>query len=698
MKKQRNKFFGGIFCIVLIGILLSLNYILQPKWLTNDTNYDTTYIYYEQPDNTIEVIFAGTSVVLDGFSPLDLYENYGICSYNFGSSAQPMLATYYWLEEGYRNHSESLSTVILDVSSLRSEFWEEYYQLAALRMEMTGTKINLIKDCNDTLDDFMNFLSPIFSFHTRWKELEKLDLGFEDYSFSYARGYNYFNYSVQINKKYDEINVPNYFLAETKDVTEFLESPLLYLEKMVDFCEEEDIELILVKTPVNGWTDSDHIATQNIAEEYDLEFIDFNYSSYFDQLEYNYATDTIDGGHSNYYGATKLTNWIGEYLVENCNATDVRGLEEYAFMEGELAEYKRTIIEVKLEQITDPMEYISYVNEYDNYTLLISVKDEAAGTLTEEQRSGFKKIGLTELARLEYREAYIGVLEDEATIYEDTQEWLNREEAETESEEALYIEYEGVLPDGTEYILQSGGYEYGDVSSCVIDGIEYSLNQRGLNIVVYDNERSEVVDVANFDTCVESERISGNTEVALEKMLEDGMTVEQLTGVYKELYLYNLRCEDEYLVATVDSTIDDETGMYEYLNAFWDNENYVIFLSAQNDASAGLDEEARTAFGDLGLIELSELEYQDSYVAVIDGGNVLLDKREIDGTYIEEVLFEYEVKSGTSVNGEISFIVIDGEHYSVGADGINIAIYNKTTGLIVDTRNFNTGVYPVTIE
>lgn len=49
--------------------------------------------------------------------------------------------------------------------------------------------------------------------------------------------------------------------------------------------------------------------------------------------------------------------------------------------------------------------------------------------------------------------------------------------------------------------LISLGANVGGYSSIQIDGIEYSQNNRGLNIVVYDEALKKVVDSICFDTC-----------------------------------------------------------------------------------------------------------------------------------------------------------------------------------------------------
>ncbi len=163
-----------IFTALLVVLLRTLSTTLELKRL--DGLYYTTQSFYSQPDDTVEVVFLGTSVMFGGIIPTELYENYGICSFNLGSSVQPILASYYWLLESEKYHSDTLSTVVLDVSSLRGNNVEDRYKMAFSEMKYSEHKLLAIHDITDTLNDFLNFSVPLFSFHTRWKELVITDI------------------------------------------------------------------------------------------------------------------------------------------------------------------------------------------------------------------------------------------------------------------------------------------------------------------------------------------------------------------------------------------------------------------------------------------------------------------------------------------------------------------------------------------
>ena len=114
---KRIRFSIYIFFSAVV-LLFSLSFILQPIWYTW-SNYDTMQGFYNEPDNTIQVALFGTSVVVTGCIPMEMYLQDGICAYNLGSEQQPMLGSYYRMEETYRLHKDTLKVVVLDCSFLR---------------------------------------------------------------------------------------------------------------------------------------------------------------------------------------------------------------------------------------------------------------------------------------------------------------------------------------------------------------------------------------------------------------------------------------------------------------------------------------------------------------------------------------------------------------------------------------------------
>lgn len=344
-----------IFSVILTGIFLRVNRIAQPDWFEWN-NYDTLHAFYKEPQNTIETIFLGSSVTANGIIPMRLYEKQGICAYNLGTEQQPMLASYYWMKEAYRMQSRTLKTVVLDVSMLRRTPKESYYRKAFDAMHFSEVKCQAVKDHVSGFREFMSYMVPVLAYHDRWKNLTEVDFTELNYTVPcYMRGYN-----ITTEKLIDRVSgtqdivTPSYILKDNSRSTIFDEQSLSYLEQMYLFCREHQLQLILMKTPVGtksklNWTDSDHVGVQKLADDYGIDFLDFNYKPLIDELGYDHANDSREGIHLNYYGAGKLTDWFGKYLTGQCKNTDVREDTNYVFMQKELVDYQRRCTAVELE-------------------------------------------------------------------------------------------------------------------------------------------------------------------------------------------------------------------------------------------------------------------------------------------------------------------------------------------------------------
>ena len=303
-----------------------------------------------------------------------------------------MLASYYWIEEAYRLHPETLKTVILDCSMIRHVTEIAKYQTALDRMRFSSVKYRAVKDYSELFEvNPLSYLIPFFEYHDRWSSITRMDFEETKYNVKdFVRGYEFsinrlYNTNAEQNPQILEYVVdPNAKEEAPYDVAE------KYLIKAIEFCQERDLQLILTKVPVPNWTSSHHNIIAEIADEYGIEFLDFNFAPLVDEIGgYRVELDGSDRSHMNYYSATRLTAWFGEYLSKHCNATAVKSNPCYAYMEDQLTEYHaQYIAQLERQNIADPYTYIASAMKQPENVILITVKDEVANALTAAQREG----------------------------------------------------------------------------------------------------------------------------------------------------------------------------------------------------------------------------------------------------------------------------------------------------------------------
>ena len=129
--------------------------------------------------------------------------------------------------------------------------------------------------------------------------------------------------------------------------------------------------------------------------------------------------------------------------------------------------------------------FLSEIDDSD-YAVFISVSDEATRSLSDEAKELLHDLGLQEDLNDKYRCSYCALIcGGEVQIEQLGEEKLN---------------HSGELPDGTKYILTSGGNTAGSESHIILNDIECSSGMRGMNIVVYNLSTGTIEVKRNFDT------------------------------------------------------------------------------------------------------------------------------------------------------------------------------------------------------
>ncbi len=481
-----------LFTLILVLIILQLNKIFVPKYYENQSQYPTTSTYeqfYRMSQNSIDVIFLGTSVCVNSFNPQELYNKYGIRSYNLGSEQQSPMLSYFWLKEALR--FQEPSTVILETKLL---FYPE-------RESYIGTPEPLTRKCVDPMkpsyvksetvdavcdiDENQTALSYLFTnirFHDRWKDLSESDFRPSFYSSAMLKGYS----PLIGNAMTEHIPFSPMNNSEKADINSLQK---IYLDKICELCKDNNIELILVTVPAENMSDGMNNTLTEYAEEKNIAYYNFDNVEYYNRLNVVHPVDKVDG-HSNLYGAIKLSNLLGELLIEKHKVPSYRDAQ----WEATKGYYKEIIDRAELVGCYEFEEYLSRLKN-KNYTVFMSVYGDAS-KLSDRAREELRELGLAADLSEYYIYGYYAVIYPDKVVEE-----LNRERT---------IEYSGTIRDGEVYFLiKSAGFAAGEVSSIIIDGVEYSKGLTGFNIVVYDNENRLVIDSVNFGVSSFSDSSAG---------------------------------------------------------------------------------------------------------------------------------------------------------------------------------------------
>lgn len=123
----------------------------------------------------------------------------------------------------------------------------------------------------------------------------------------------------------------------------------------------------------------------------------------------------------------------------------------------------------------------------NKYLIILSTKDNPGRYISDENLKKIHKLGFDKLTRNLWH-MYIGVSNKSNIIFN---------ECGKKAEEP--VEYCGNI-DGQVLKIKSMSWRNGNISQILVNGIEYSLNNRGLNFVVFDFEIGKVIDSTTYDS------------------------------------------------------------------------------------------------------------------------------------------------------------------------------------------------------
>lgn len=490
--RKNIKFIGKSICFLLIFAICFCVYVrlITPKFFT-DISWPTTTTYagfYDMEKNTVDVVFLGSSHGVTSFLPQELYDQYGITSYNLGCEQQGMVTSYYWLREALRYQSPK--TVVLECyfcfpymvdEPLNTE--ESCTRKAFDFMRWSPVKAEAVKTiCEiDSKQDAWSYYLPNIRYHTRWAELDKNDYTYGDMAgHSELKGFAplYFYLGEE-----GENFVPHDTAASDGQAEM---APLMreYLDKITGLCEENGITLILTITPAMAADHTKCSAVQAYADEKGLTFISFNEQNVYRRMDYQIAVDNCDDGHPNVWGAVKVTDYMGAVLDEQF---DVESRTDHQWEETK-EDYAFLMDQCSLDHTGDIDTYLSAL-DHDQYTVVFASRDEFTYSLREDTLEIMRQLGLS--ADLAGQDGcnYLAVVSNGV---------VQLEELSFET-----IEYKGTILDGYVPLYAiSRKDEWGNgLASVVIGGEEYSKNESGLNIIVYNNQTQKIVDSVWFNTC-----------------------------------------------------------------------------------------------------------------------------------------------------------------------------------------------------
>ncbi len=285
------------FLLVLLFLLYGSSLLVMPKDNSGDAgiHYLSAMGYLAEPEDSMDILFLGDSLIYSGVSPLYMWNKYGITSYDCSIPSQKFV------------FANKFCKTFLEKQSPKIVFIETDTIFRNLSPE-------------DLATFYAEQIFSVFSYHNRWKSLNKRDLN-PKIEYTRIEPFRGYRLSTKVNGAKS-----NDYYKETTDITHVSKTNFKYLENLKEMCDEKGAKLVILSMPCQkNWNYKIHNGAEEAAKKLGIDYLDLNLVK--DGLNMDWAKDTRDKGeHLNNYGAEKVSDYLGKYITSLGLTADKRNM------------------------------------------------------------------------------------------------------------------------------------------------------------------------------------------------------------------------------------------------------------------------------------------------------------------------------------------------------------------------------------
>lgn len=356
--KIGEKLYKGIKIAIFFWVVICLIGI-SAKILERKSSIEKYENFFQLADQ-IDVLFLGSSHVMNAINPVQLYAENGITSYNMSKSGG-MITESYWTLVNALDYCEPECVVVdlwaldrnykyLDVMNGVEPEDETAGSVSLLHNNMdcfplSKNKIAAIKDLISDPEIRKEFYWDFALYHDRWSDLSQEDFAVlgENTNKNELLG------AMRITEHDAEIH-----LYQPENQGEYVADDIVclqYLYKILDLCEERGIKVVMTFIPVASSYEQDWQAVNTgyrIQEERGVPFIDM--LSHETQSIIDYYTDMCDDTHVNSNGMRKITTYLGDFLANYLELEDHRNDTAYGMWEEKVDTWQQGEMQLLLAE------------------------------------------------------------------------------------------------------------------------------------------------------------------------------------------------------------------------------------------------------------------------------------------------------------------------------------------------------------
>ncbi len=380
------KIWKRIVSVLLILVMVAGGIYIGDKLTTRGVS-QRKYVKFFEEKKDYDVIFYGSSHVLSGIQPMELWNNYGITSFNLGGHAASIGMSYWVFRQSLNYHKPKLA--ILDIYDMYA-YDQPYMDISFMHYSMDAypmgvTKFMAVQDLlkGRSTAEKAELFFPFSVYHSRWDEVteESAKAAFDTEIFNSNCG-SEIRYGVAVPHEYERV--------DPEITMEGSEGADTYIRNFVRTCRDAGVEVCFIRVPYPACPENQMAENRvmKLASELGVRVIDLMRGAELDKMldskVINWNTDFVDANaHLNAVGAYKVTMYLGALLKQYYGFTDKRENAEYSNWNEDFKHYYVPVISAEMAAQTDFKTLLMFASYPEYETEMTVTKDYEPDEISE---------------------------------------------------------------------------------------------------------------------------------------------------------------------------------------------------------------------------------------------------------------------------------------------------------------------------
>ena len=323
-RRELAAFWLRLLCFVMLAVLTLgyANYVLTPK---HDYGICAMANLYRQPDDSIDVLAVGTSLLYAGVNTNVLWDEYGIAAYDLCSAEQPFWISYYVIREALKTQRPRV--ILLDAKP--AIYTQDYSRrgrtiLSTFGIRGLDNRIGAILASVEKPRDALGYILGLPEVHSNYARITAADFRLPPDNGGRGASWKGYIESDGIERHQRPSLTWNNMCRNMNEREEE------YARKIFELAQQEGISLWLIGMPNPDYA-HDHMyynTLWSIAAEYGIQGVNYNDPNL--RFGLRYSSDFADWQHLNVKGSVTFSKKLVADLRTGLSVPDRRGDARYA--------------------------------------------------------------------------------------------------------------------------------------------------------------------------------------------------------------------------------------------------------------------------------------------------------------------------------------------------------------------------------